>query len=162
MDVSDSGSSGPGPNRGDTAKRGDRQEMPRWKYRLNNLKRANSRLQEAAARDVEDMTLLEQEGMIQRFEYTFELAWKTLKDVLEHDGIVFDVVTPRDVIRQSVAAGQLPDDEAWMAMLADRRRTSHEYDEQHLLEVTESIRDWYAGALDALVTSLTGRECRDS
>ena len=100
--------------------------------------------------------------MIQRFEYTFELAWKTLKDVLEHDGVVFDVVTPRDVIRRSVAAGQLTHEDIWMAMLADRRRTSHEYDEEHLMQVTGSIREQYAGALDGLVESLMCRESREA
>ena len=160
--MADGGLSGSGPNRESPGDSGRREDVPRWKYRLNNLKRANSRLQEATARGIEDMSLLEQEGLIQRFEYTFELAWKTLKDVLEHDGVVFDIVTPRDVIRQSVAAGLLPDEEAWMAMLADRRRTSHEYDLQHLLEVIESICDWYAGALQELVTSLTEREFRES
>ena len=135
-------------------------EPPRWRYRFHNLRRANARLQDAAARGIETLTLLEREGLIQRFEYSFELAWKTLKDVLEHDGVILDLATPREVIRKAAAAGHLTEQDLWMEMLADRRRTSHEYDEEHLTAVTASICRRYAGAIGSLVTSLAGRKNR--
>jgi hypothetical protein len=60
----------------------------RWKQRFQNFDRAYALLSEALERKPEALSLLEKEGVIQRFEYTFELAWKTLKDYLEEGGLV--------------------------------------------------------------------------
>ena len=79
-----------------------------------------------------------------------------------YSDVVFDVVRSRDVVRRSVAAGQLTEEDTWMRTLADRRRTSHEYDEQHLIEVTGSIREKYAAAVDELAAVLASREARES
>ena len=74
-------------------------EDVRWKYRFRNFSRAYALLREALEAEVKDLSQLEREGVIQRFEYTFELAWNTLKDRLEYDGVVLDTVSPRSVIR---------------------------------------------------------------
>ena len=58
----------------------------RWQYRFRNFSRAYALLREAAEDDPKNLTDLEREGLIQRFEYTFELAWKTLKDRRHADG----------------------------------------------------------------------------
>ena len=65
----------------------------RWQYRFRNFSRAFSLLREALDGEVEDLNDLEKEGVIQRFEYTFELSWNTLKDRLEYDGMVMESVT---------------------------------------------------------------------
>ena len=69
----------------------------RWRQRYENLKRAYALYQEGVQR--EELNRLEKEGLIQRFEYTFELSWKTLKDYLEAKGIL--VSYPRDVIKEA-------------------------------------------------------------
>jgi nucleotidyltransferase substrate binding protein (TIGR01987 family) len=68
------------------------------------------------------------EGLIQRFEYTFELAWKTLKDYLEHSGIVLPQITPKAVLKAAFAAKLIEDGQIWMDMLSHRNLRSHTYD----------------------------------
>lgn len=90
-------------------------EKPRWKYRFDNYKRAFTLLREAM--EQETLSQLEQEGVIQRFEYTMELAWKTMKDYLESQNVVFDQITPRAVIRRAFEAGLVKDGETWQNAL---------------------------------------------
>ena len=61
-----------------------------------------------------DLNRLEKEGLIQRFEYTFELAWKTLKDYLEGKGV--EALYPRDVIKEAFRSGLVTDGDVWMEM----------------------------------------------
>ena len=97
----------------------------RWQYRFRNFSRAYSLLRQAFNRDMDELNDLEKEGIIQRFEYTFELSWNTLKDRLEYDGVLMESVTPRNVIRTATAAGLIVDGQTWIDMLEDRRNTSH-------------------------------------
>ncbi|MCY4574818.1 MAG: nucleotidyltransferase substrate binding protein [Gemmatimonadetes bacterium] len=110
---------------------------PRWQYRFRNFSRAYSLLREAAEADPKRLSDLEREGLIQRFEYTFELAWKTLKDRLEYDGVQVPTATPRKVIRSAFAAGLIDDGEAWIDMLTDRNAMSHQYD----FDIFEAVAD---------------------
>ena len=126
------------------------QQEIRWQYRFRNFSRAYSLLSEALERGVDDLNDLEKEGVIQRFEYTFELAWNTLKDRLEYDGVVMDSVTPRNVIRTATATGLVADGQTWINMLEDRRNTSHRYDIEILDEVLENIGDNYLHVLEVL------------
>ena len=118
--------------------------IPRWHYRFNNYRRAYQLLNEAL--EQEHLTQLEQEGAIQRFEYTMELAWKTLKDYLEHEGVIFDQITPRAVIRRAFEAGVITGGEVWQNALDARNRVSHNYDFEVFERVIGDIR---AGYLDA-------------
>lgn len=115
----------------------------RWRYRLASFSRAYSRLREALEGDPEALSSLELEGLVRRFDYTFELGWKLLKDRLEHDGALLPTVTPRAVVRAAYEARLIEDGDAWMDMLTDRNRTSHMYDEDVISELVESIRDRY-------------------
>ena len=103
-------------------------EEVRWHYRFRNFSRAFSLLSEALEEEAGRLNQLEREGVIQRFEYTFELAWNLLKDRLEHDDVSLPKVTPRQVIRQAFQAKLIQDDDAWVDMLTDRNRMSHTYD----------------------------------
>ena len=78
----------------------------RWKQRFENFERAYLLLREAFEKDPAAMSDLEKEGVIQRFEYTFELAWKTLKDYLVYSGVVFDQITPRSGVRRQDHSGR--------------------------------------------------------
>ena len=77
----------------------------RWKQRFQNYDKAVSLVEEALARGPEVLSQLEKEGLMQRFEFTVELAWKTMKDYLEESGSRLETVTPKSVV---AAAWQAP------------------------------------------------------
>lgn len=133
----------------------------RWRYRFRNFSRAYTLLREATERDVSELNELEREGVIQRFEYTFELAWNTLKDRLEYGGVVLTEVTPRNVIRQAFAAKLVPDAETWTDMLIDRNLMSHTYDFARFEAVIQNIRSRYLSVLDDLYLRV-GAEVMDA
>ena len=122
----------------------------RWHYRFVNFSRAFSLLSEALEGEIEDLNDLEKEGVIKRFEFTFELSWNTLKDRLEYDGVVMQSVTPRNVIRTAVATGLVTNGQTWIKMLEDRRNTSHRYDIELLESVLSNIREDYLPILETL------------
>lgn len=114
----------------------------RWQQRFQNFDRAFRLLREALERKPAELSPLEKEGVIQRFEYTFELAWKTLKDYLEAGGLVIAPVTPRQVIKEAFAAKVIGHGTVWIAMLDHRNLLSHTYD----LAVFEAAVEQVAGA----------------
>jgi nucleotidyltransferase substrate binding protein (TIGR01987 family) len=125
-------------------------EEIRWQNRFHNFSRAYSLLRAAFDREVDELNDLEKEGVIQRFEYTFELSWNTLKDRLEHDGVIMQSVTPRNVIRTAAATGLVAEGQTWIDMLEDRRNTSHRYDIEMLDNALGNIRDNYLTILEEL------------
>ncbi len=127
-------------------------EPPRWHYRFANYRRAFLLLREAL--DEGELTQLEKEGTIQRFEYTMELAWNVMKDYLEAQNVVLPEVTPRTVIRAAFEAQLIVDCEAWMDALDDRNKMSHTYDFARFEDVLDNIRDQYLAAMDDLHTRL--------
>ena len=126
----------------------------RWHYRFRNFSRAYILLSEATEREVGALNQLEREGVIQRFEYTFELAWNTLKDRLEYAGVALTEVTPRNVIRQAFAAKLIADAETWTDMLVDRNLMSHTYDFARFEAVINNIRDRYMAVLEEMYLRL--------
>ena len=100
----------------------------RWKQRFQNFDRGVVLLREALENGPSALSALEKEGVIQRFEYTFELAWKTIKDFLEAGGLDISPITPRQVIKEAFAAKVLADGQAWIDMLDHRNLLSHTYD----------------------------------
>jgi len=135
----------------------NRQDI-RWQQRFNNFQRAFLLLREAMEKDSNQLSQLEKEGIIQRFEYTFELAWKVLKDKMENDGIVLDQISPKAVVRQAFAAKYIQTPETWLKMIGDRNLMSHTYDFAKFEEVIETIRHQYLPMLDewylALLTEI--------
>ena len=133
----------------------------RWHYRFRNFSRAYTLLSEATERDLSDLNQLEREGVIQRFEYTFELAWNTLKDWLEYGGVALTEITPRNVIRQAYAARLIPYAETWLDMLIDRNLMSHTYDFARFEAVIQSTQTRYLSALNDMYLRL-GAELMDA
>ena len=130
-------------------------EPPRWQYRFRNFSRAYSLLREAAADDPKRLNDLEREGLVRRFEYTFELAWKTLKDRLEHDGMRIEpIATARNVIRTAYESRLVADGQTWIDMLEDRNRMSHEYDAEAFQEVADNVHRRYLAVLEQLRATL--------
>ncbi len=72
---------------------------------------------------VEPFSIIVRDATIQRFEYTFELAWKLFRKVAKLEGL--EVGSPRQAIRVVYQVGLVPDVDAWFELLEDRNRTSH-------------------------------------
>ncbi len=122
----------------------------RWKQRFENFDRGFVLLREALERKPETLSMLEKEGVIQRFEYTFELASNTLKDYLEEGGLLISPITPRQVIKEAFAARVIPDGEVWVNMLDHRNLLSHTYDPAVFEQAVEAIAQRYLPAMTKL------------
>ena len=129
----------------------------RWRQRFSNFDRGFVLLREALERGPAALSALEKEGTIQRFEYTFELAWKLLKDYLECDGMVITPLTPRQVIKDAFAAKLLTDGQAWIDMLDHRNLLSHTYDPSVFQTAVDAIAQRYLPALAGVHAWFMGR-----
>lgn len=112
----------------------------RWKQRLNNFIIAFSQLDTFL--QAENLNDMEEQGLIKAFEYTYELAWKTLQDLLKEKGYI-GIVEPRPVIEQAFQDGYILDGKGWMRMQKSRNMTSRTYDRQTAKEIIKSIRTEY-------------------
>jgi len=122
----------------------------RWKQRFDNFDRAFVLLREALEHGLAALSQLEKEGTIQRFEVAFELAWKTMKDYLEENGLVVNPATPRNIIKEAFAAKLLDDGQVWIDMMLHRNLLSHTYDIKVFEEVLQAVAQRYLPALDRL------------
>jgi len=122
----------------------------RWKQRFSNYQKALGRLSEIVENsDIDELSELEKEGLIQRFEYTYELAWKTLKDYIIEQGYT-DVSGPTSVLMQSFTDGYIADAEGWRRMKKSREMTSHTYNSETADGIINSIFDEYHNLLKLL------------
>ena len=122
----------------------------RWKQRYNNFEKAFLLLKEAIEFDLNKLSQLEKEGIIQRFEYTFELAWKVLKDKMQEDGIIMETISPKYIARKAFETKYIHDAETWLLMIGDRSLMSHTYNFSKFEEIIFSIKDKYISILNEL------------
>ncbi|MBF0212682.1 MAG: nucleotidyltransferase substrate binding protein [Magnetococcales bacterium] len=122
----------------------------RWKQRFDNFDRSFVLLREVQEKGITTLSQLEKEGAIQRFEFAFELAWKTLKDYLEEQGIVIQEATPRRVIKEAFSVGILDDAQVWLEILQHRNLLSHTYDSKTFEEALTKVSERYFPAFDHL------------
>ena len=125
----------------------------RWQQRHANFKKALAQLTKFIDKGV--LSELEEQGLIKAFEYTYELAWNTLKDFLEYQG-QSEIYGSRDAIRKASELGLIADGEGWMDMLASRNRTSHTYNEETAQEISQAVKQTYASLLTELNRKLEG------
>jgi len=127
----------------------------RWLQRYDNFQKAFRRIVEVtgSTKSPADLSELEQEGVIQRFEYTFELAWKVLQDLLKYKGYDF-VQGPNGTLQKAFEDGLIENHDAWRRMAKARVTTAHIYNEGAALVVVEGIFREYAGLLGALEQKL--------
>ena len=123
----------------------------RWQQRLFNLERAFIDFESASTRS--SYTKLERSGLIQTFEFTFELAWKTLQDLLISRGYE-GAVGPRPVIEQAFQDRVIIDGENWLKMLISRNLTTHSYNEKTAQEIAANIKDIYYPLIRELIITL--------
>jgi nucleotidyltransferase substrate binding protein (TIGR01987 family) len=129
----------------------DNQKNIRWKQRFENFEKAFNQLS-IAVQQIAKLSDLEKEGLIQRFEYTFELAWKTMKDYLESQNVVANY--PREVIKESFYYGLLENGDVWMEMLEKRNLLAHTYNEIFFNTAIEIIVNEYFPLVQTLYTKI--------
>lgn len=133
----------------------EQQKDVRWIQRYTNFHKACKRLLEVTESDkfVEDWSELEQEGLIQRFEYTFELSWKVLQDLLVYKGYEF-MLGPNGTLKMAFEDGLISDHDGWRKMAKSRNTLSHVYDENEVYPIIQLIFSNYAPLLKQLDETL--------
>ena len=104
------------------------------KITITPLIRAQKAFDEAVAKA---QTQLEQDGAIQRFEFTYELLWKILKKILAFKGLAIN--NPRDVFREAAKEGLVEDPKFWFEVIKKRNMTTHMYSEMYAKEIFEFL-----------------------
>ncbi len=115
----------------------------RWIQRLDNFTKALMQLKSAVdlAND-RKLTDLEKQGLIQAFEFTHELAWKTLKDFLNYKGNK-EIYGSKDAVKEAFKYNLLKNGEVWMDMIKSRNKTSHTYNEDTADEIIKAVMTDY-------------------
>lgn len=131
-------------------------EQARFRQRLENFGKALDNLNEALALKKERaLSKLETQGLLKSFEFTYELAWKSMKDYLEYQGIT-GIVGSRDSFRLALQNSIIADGESWQAMVGDRNLLSHDYDEKVANSIAERVVG-YAKLLNAYKSAMEGK-----
>lgn len=126
----------------------------RWEQRFSNYRKALNQLRKFIDKHNE-LSYLEKQGLVKAFEYTYELAWTTLKDFLEFSG-QRDIYGSRDATRKAFELGLIADGESWMDMLQSRNLTSHTYNEEVAEQICRSVVDVYFSLFCRLEEKLDG------
>lgn len=122
-------------------------------FKLMNLKKAYMRLQEVS--DLYDgKNDIIRDSLIQRFEFTYELTHKTLKEFMKYLGVTLDNSFPRTIFKKAYVNNLISDDKVWISLLEDRNSTSHIYNESLADEVAKRIVNNYVDAIKELVDNL--------
>jgi len=130
----------------------------RWQQRFANYRKALQQLREAVLLAAErPLSQLEKQGLIQAFEFTHELAWKTLKDFFVFQGNQ-EIYGSRDATREAFSVGMVENGEVWMDMIASRNKTSHTYNQAVAEEIIEAILQRYMPEFESLEERLASLE----
>ena len=125
--------------------------MKRFEERKQDLAKATERLKEALKERETEITI---DGTLHRFEFTFELAWKTMKDLMEYNGIIETTGSPREVLRTAFQNGLIEDGETWINMMLARNSLSHLYDEETSRKIYKDIKEKYIVLIEKLNETL--------
>ena len=133
----------------------------RWLQRYDSFHRANKRILDITESDKtpESLSELEMEGLIQRFEYTFELVWKTLQDLFKYKGYEF-VQGPNGTLQKAFEDNMITDHDGWRRMAKARVTTSHTYNEGDAIEIVRKIYEEYSLLLKQLDSKLNEEKLR--
>ncbi|MCB1114168.1 MAG: nucleotidyltransferase substrate binding protein [Chlamydiia bacterium] len=122
----------------------------RWKQRFQNFERAFLFLKEAVEQEKYDK--LQAAGLVQSFEFTFELAWKTLKDYLAMQGEI--IPFPREVLKKAFSAQLIQNGHVWIEMLDKRNQLSHTYNDAQATKAVDLIRKTYFPEIEQVYETL--------
>lgn len=121
----------------------------RWQQRLANYRRALAQLKKAVdLSQTRDLSELEQQGLIQAFEFTHELAWKVMKDYFVYQGNV-SITGSRDAVREAFAVQLIADGQGWMDMIKSRNQSSHTYNPETADAVVKDVVERYFGLFES-------------
>ncbi len=128
----------------------------RWLQRFENFEKASINLNET-------IECIKQNGinkiytmaLIQAYEIVFELAWKTMKDYLEFNGIITD--TPRETIKEAFSKNIISDGQIWIEMMEARNKTSHTYKEEYAKSLCDDILNIYSKQIINLLEFFKGK-----
>jgi nucleotidyltransferase substrate binding protein (TIGR01987 family) len=123
----------------------------RWKQRFKNYQNAFAQLSKFIQK--EDLNELEEQGLIQSFEYNHELAWKTLADFIKNSGNN-EIYGSKDATREAFNLGLISDGDIWMDMIVSRNMTSHTYNEDVTKKIINKIKNDYYQKLQELENKL--------
>lgn len=127
----------------------------RWEQRFNNYLKAFQTLQRAVElAATRDLSELEQQGLVQGFEFTHELAWNVLKDYLEEQGFI-GIIGSKNATREAFKNGLIDDGEAWMEMIKSRNLSSHTYNPAVAEEIVKAILTRFYPAFARLTQKFT-------
>lgn len=116
--------------------------------RFSNYSKALAKLSEIHLKNISEIDEITRDAYFQRYEFTIELAWKLVKDILEFEQIV--TKTPRESIKEAVKANILSDFYIWDEMLTTRNYSSHNYDEQEIQAIFPKIYNQFYPELISL------------
>lgn len=122
-------------------------EANRLQEKFEDYKNAYDRLTEGLKMETTSSIIMD--GVIQRFEFTFELSWKLMKAYLEYQGFE-ETKSPRSTIRLAYQNNLIDDGDSWIDMMVDRNKTSHIYDENQTKEIYNKIKEKHHSRLKAL------------
>ncbi|MFN3531082.1 MAG: nucleotidyltransferase substrate binding protein [Candidatus Brocadia sp.] len=126
----------------------------RWIQRFNHFNKAFAQLAEAVELSKQrKLSKLEEQGLIQAFEYTHEMAWNTLKDFLEECGVK-KLYGSKDTTREAFKTGLIENGEVWMDMINSRNLTSHTYNEDVAEDIANKILNLYFPEFQKLRTTM--------
>lgn len=123
--------------------------------KIENFEKALTRLEEGIL-SFDNIDDLKRDGLIQRFEFTFELVWKTLKSVFEEEGIL-GLNSPKLILKEAYVAEMIKDQTVWLTMLVDRNSTSHIYSETLAIEICQRIIKIYVVEIRGLLENIKKR-----
>ncbi len=103
--------------------------------------------------NIEKMEEAVRDSVIKKFEYTFELTWKTIKAYLESEGYI-DVASPKKILKQAFEINLIKNEELWANMLEDRNIAAHTYDEEKTIFYCDVIKTNYIKEISSLVNKL--------
>ena len=126
----------------------------RWQQRFSNYCQALQELETFFQPPA--LNQREEQGLIKPFEYTFELAWNTMRDLLRSQGDA-SLLGSRDTLREAFRLGLISDGEAWMLMIQDRNLTSHTYNRSTAEAICQSITITYLACFQELRQRLQQR-----
>ena len=130
----------------------------RWKQRFSNYKKALAQLNGAIQLSHQrELSELEEQGIIQAFEFTHELAWNVMKDYLAFQGYT-DIKGSRDAIRYAFKNELIIDGENWMDTIASRNKSTHTYNAQTAQELLAKITTLYPPLFNSFHETMTALE----
>lgn len=130
--------------------------MEKFNNKYENYTRALERLKESLQIDITDELINETiiDGVIQRFEFTFELAWKTIKAYLEYTGTYVEILGTKGILKNAFEMGIIKDGDTWIEMLEDRNSSTHRYSYEMTRIEYNNIKNKYVKLFEDLKEKL--------